>query len=92
MFHRLLVAIDNSEMSQQVFDQAVSVAKTSNANLMLLHVLNPLDEQYINGIPIEPAIINRDYQDQKNDKYIDWEKLKQERFKWLDSQSEQAKN
>ena len=93
MLHKLLVAIDNSDMSQHVFDKAVSVAKISNANLMLLHVLNPLDEQYINGVAIEPIIISPEHQDQdqKDEKYVDWEKLKEERLNWLRSQSEEAK-
>ena len=91
MFHKLLVAIDNSDMSQHVFDEAVSLAKKSNANLMLLHVLNPLDEQYINGMSIEPTLLYPEYQAQKNEKYIDWDRLKEKRLKWLRSQCEQAK-
>ena len=91
MFHKLLVAIDNSDMSQHVFDEAVSLAKKSNANLMLLHVLNPLDEQYINGMSIEPTLLYPEYQAQKNEIHIkDWTKLKQDRLNWLNSQCEQA--
>lgn len=47
MLNRILVAIDNSSSSQQVFDEAVCLAKATDANLMLLHVLSPLDEQYV---------------------------------------------
>lgn len=39
MFNRILVAIDRSEMSQQVFEQALSLAQSTNAALMLQHVL-----------------------------------------------------
>ena len=92
MFQRLLIAIDNSDMSQHVLDEAISLAKTSNANLMLLHVLNPLDEQYIDPMFVQPTILYPEYQAQKNEKHVkDWEKLKEERLNWLRSQCEQAK-
>lgn len=40
MFHKILVAIDHSAASKQVFDQALSLAKAVQANLILLHVLS----------------------------------------------------
>ena len=91
MFHKLLAALDTSELSQHIFDEAVSLAKTSNANLMLLHVLNPLDEQYIDPMFVQPTILYPEYQAQKNEIHIkDWTKLKQDRSNWLNSQCEQA--
>lgn len=47
MLNKIIVAIDNSSSTQQVFDRSVYLAKAIDANLMLLHVLSPLDEQYI---------------------------------------------
>ncbi|MDJ0693466.1 universal stress protein [Mastigocoleus sp. MO_188.B34] len=91
MFHKLLVAIDTSDMSQYVFDEAVSLAKTNNARLLLLHVLNPLDEQYIDGTVIEPIIFYSEYQGENDKTYIDWQKLKEKRLKWLQSQRDRAK-
>ena len=93
MYNKLLVAIDNSDMSQYVFDKAISLAKKSNANLMLLHVLNPLDEPYyVDPAFAEPTILYPEYQDPKSEKYIKaWERLKQDRSNWLDSQREKAK-
>jgi nucleotide-binding universal stress UspA family protein len=44
MFHKILVAVDNSTISQWVFEQALSLAKAANANLMLLHVLSSEEE------------------------------------------------
>ena len=91
MFQKLIVAIDNSDISQQVFDKAVFLAEKSNAKLMLLHVLNPLDEPRINPFFVR-SDINPEEQAQKNEKYIkDWEKLKEERSKWLHSRYEEAK-
>lgn len=46
MFRRILVAVDNSALAQHVFDKAVSLAKATDARLMLLHVLSPSDEDY----------------------------------------------
>ena len=39
MFNKILVAIDCSTANRDVFDTAVSLAKTTGASLMLLHVL-----------------------------------------------------
>ena len=34
-FHRIVVALDDSELSKAVFDQAVALAQSSQANLLL---------------------------------------------------------
>jgi len=41
MFSKILVAIDNSEISKQVFDEALALAKAIRASLILLNVLCP---------------------------------------------------
>jgi nucleotide-binding universal stress UspA family protein len=46
MFHKLLVALDQSELSSRVFEEAMAIAKVTQAQLMLLHVLSPFDEGY----------------------------------------------
>ncbi len=60
MFHKILVALDNSELSQQVFDRAVFLAKSTNASLMLLHVQSAYDEYYLKpgfpGAEIYPSL------------------------------------
>ncbi|MCX7595598.1 MAG: universal stress protein [Fischerella sp.] len=48
MFQRILVALDNSEMSQHVFEEALSIAKVTHAHLMLLHVLSDLEIDHTN--------------------------------------------
>ena len=40
MFNKILVAIDRSTASRKVFETAVSLAKATGGNLMLLHVLS----------------------------------------------------
>jgi nucleotide-binding universal stress UspA family protein len=44
MFHKILVAMDSSDIGQQVFDHALDLAKVMNSRLMLLHVLSPEEE------------------------------------------------
>lgn len=48
MFHRILVALDHSNMQDAVFNEALALAKAMNARLLLLHVLT-LEE--LNFVP-----------------------------------------
>lgn len=47
MFQRILVALDRGETAQSVFEKAIELAKANQAQLMLLHMISPMDE----GIP-----------------------------------------
>ncbi len=47
MFHKILVAIDNLESSQDMFEQALALAKANEAELMLLHVRSPFQNGYL---------------------------------------------
>ena len=51
MIDKILVAVDHSEKNQFVFDSAVSLAKTTDASLMLLHIL-PVDEVGYSALPV----------------------------------------
>ncbi|MDJ0706707.1 MAG: universal stress protein [Leptolyngbyaceae cyanobacterium MO_188.B28] len=44
MYKKILAAMDHSPMGQTVFDRALSLAKTNQADLMLLHVLSGEEE------------------------------------------------
>ena len=46
MIDKILVAVDHSEKNQFVFDSAVSLAKTTDATLMLLHTLSENEAGY----------------------------------------------
>ncbi|MFB2836151.1 universal stress protein [Floridanema evergladense] len=48
MFKKILVAIDSLETSNNILAAALFMAKTSNAELMLLHVLSPYEKGYPN--------------------------------------------
>ncbi len=46
MFEKILTAIDNSALGNQVFNQALVLARTFNAQLLLLHVLSDEEVGY----------------------------------------------
>jgi nucleotide-binding universal stress UspA family protein len=46
MFEKILTAIDNSALGNQVFNQALTLARTFNAQLLLLHVLSDEEVGY----------------------------------------------
>jgi nucleotide-binding universal stress UspA family protein len=50
MFERVLVALDHSAASSAIFQEALSLAKAIDAQLMLLHVLSPFDEAFPNPV------------------------------------------
>ncbi|OBQ35694.1 MAG: universal stress protein, partial [Anabaena sp. MDT14b] len=91
MFNRILVAVDRSEMSIKVFEQALSLAKITSANLMLLHVLSQEEE----GSPEALVFPNIDYYPGWNEQSFQlyqehWEKFKNEGLQMLQSWSAQA--
>jgi nucleotide-binding universal stress UspA family protein len=57
MFKKILVALDRSEIGQQVFEEALGLAKLTQASLMLVHVLSSEEE----GSPYVPMLSNFDY-------------------------------
>lgn len=62
MFERILVALDASSHSNQVFNTALSLAKLANARLLLTHVLlHKLDDSEIRGlVDRDPALTGYD--------------------------------
>jgi nucleotide-binding universal stress UspA family protein len=79
MFHKILVAMDNTDISERVFDEALYLAKATHACLMLLHVLSP----YEAGYPMMPAlssvVYNPGIQDEVIKAYLEeWETYKQQ--------------
>ena len=91
MFNKILVAVDRSEMSIKVFEQALSLAKITSANLMLLHVLSQEEE----GSPEALVFPNIDYYPGWNEQSFKlyqehWEKFKNEGLQMLQSWSDQA--
>jgi nucleotide-binding universal stress UspA family protein len=93
MFQKILVALDSSEISQYIFDQALFLAKASDATLLLLSILSPVDDPYLNPAFLQPEPLYPSLQAETIDKYIKaWEELKQERLNWLRSLAQTAIN
>ncbi|TAE59977.1 MAG: universal stress protein [Nostocales cyanobacterium] len=91
MFHKILVALDKSDTSQYIFDQSLFAAKTSAAKLMLLHVLSPMDDPYINPIFLQPETIYPTLHTDTITQYMQaWDELKQERLHWIQSLTQTA--
>ena len=89
MINKILVAVDYSETSESVFNSAVSLAKTTGASLMIMHVLGE-DEPSFPVIPsytYYPVLDNYDY-DLYRKRYEDY---KQEGIKFLQQRNKEAK-
>lgn len=50
MFHKILVALDQSDLSHQVFEAALTLAKQLDGHLMLVHVLSPVETNFTSPI------------------------------------------
>ena len=46
MINKILIAVDRCQNNRSVFDSALSLAKVSNATLMLLHVMSETEADY----------------------------------------------
>jgi len=91
MFNKILVSIDDSDMTQHVVDEAVFLAKATGGNLMLMHVISPLDEPYLDPFFMQPTIIYSELEPETQQKKLsDWETFKQDRGNWLRSLCESA--
>lgn len=53
MFNKILVALNNTDVGNQVFEKALSLAVATNAELLLLHVISPFDEDYLDNSALE---------------------------------------
>ncbi|BAZ44955.1 UspA domain-containing protein [Chondrocystis sp. NIES-4102] len=76
MMNKILVAVDNSQRNQAVFEAAVSLAQTTGASLMLVHILAE-DEP---GYPTLPTYI---YYPTVNDRNYELYQQKLEEYKQL---------
>ena len=91
MFNKILAAVDRSDISIKVFEQALSLAKITSANLMLLHILSQEEE----GSPEALIYPNIDYYPGWNEQSFKlyqehWDKFKNEGLQMLQSWSAQA--
>jgi nucleotide-binding universal stress UspA family protein len=97
MFHKILVAINNTEIGRHVFDEALYTAKTTGAEMMLLYVVSPFEEQYRYPAYVYPGSVYPytfmapNLNDEAMKEYVgEWEALKQEGIEFLTLLSNQA--
>jgi nucleotide-binding universal stress UspA family protein len=91
MFNKILVALDQSENAQQIYEHALSLAKLNNASLMLLHVLSHDEE----GGPYPPPFSYWSYSPQLSAQTWEfyqkqWEAFKNQGLKVLQSYASEA--
>lgn len=91
MYQKILVAVDNSEMDQHILAESLDLATATVAQIMLLHVISPLEDPYISPIFLQPDTAYPAWQAESANEYFQyWEKLQQERLDWLRSLSDIA--
>ncbi|MGD1872316.1 MAG: universal stress protein [Mastigocoleus sp.] len=74
MFTKILVALDRSDLNKLVFDEALDLAKTNNAKIMLLHVLSSEEENsptlpIYSSLSYYPQLSNYDLYQKKWDEF-----------------------
>jgi nucleotide-binding universal stress UspA family protein len=88
MISKILIAVDRSQNNKSVFNTAVSLAKTTGAKLMLLHVLSVKEEEH----PLAPTytyypiVENRNYETYQKE----YAKYEQQGIEFLQNLTQEA--
>lgn len=91
MFRKILVAVNNTEIGRHVFAQALSLATVTNAELMVLQVISPFNDDYLNASEMETHSRYASSQSHSVQYYLgEWEKLKQQGVEFLTLLTNQA--
>ncbi|WP_414541952.1 universal stress protein [Nostoc sp. CCY0012] len=86
MFNKILVPLSTNAIGEQIFEHALNLATASNAELLLLHVISPSEDGYLDASTMETYSVydNVDY-------YVNhWESLKREGIEFLTLLNNQA--
>lgn len=84
---KILVAIDQSDISKAVFAQALSLAQTTGAQLHLLHILSTEEESSPVTLPLQyPAIDHRILEEYREK----WQRFESERLGQLEALAQKA--
>lgn len=88
MINKILIAVDRSQNNKSVFDTAVSLAKTTEADLMLLHILSKKEPDY----PIAPTYTYYPIIEETNYETFqkEYAKYQQHGFEFLKNLTEEA--
>jgi nucleotide-binding universal stress UspA family protein len=91
MYQRILVAVDNTELSQKAFQKSLSLAQAFAANLHIINVLSPLRLEYQDTTSL--AFSGSYYPDTLDDvMQEEWTNIQEIGSNLLISLQEQAKN
>ncbi len=87
MYNKILVAVDNSAIAEQVIEVAFTIAEAVNGQLMLLHVLS----QNAEDSPITFAPYASSYSIELIEKFKeDWQQYQQENLQKLEAWKKEA--
>ncbi|MBF2073438.1 MAG: universal stress protein [Synechococcales cyanobacterium C42_A2020_086] len=95
MFQKILVAIDHSDSSRRVFETALTLAKSLSAQLMLVHVLTPVEKGYPERATwADISNFDTQLQQELMERYSQqWQTFEQQtlqRLQWLVNEAEDA--
>jgi len=90
MFHKILVAVDTSKVNKYVFGKAMTLAKLTDAQLNVLHVLSPeeIGSPDITGY-LRTYSPEASAQAEKHDQQV-WEEFSQKCLHMVQSHAEEA--
>ena len=85
MLAKILVSIDDSDMTQHVVDEAVFLAKATGGSLMFLHVISIYDnEPLFDPLFMQPTVLNAELNNETHQKNLSvWEEFKKSKENWL---------
>jgi nucleotide-binding universal stress UspA family protein len=84
MFKKILVAVENNQIGNLVFDEALALAKATNASLMLVHVMSPYSDRNVNPISMDPySFYPALHSEALTQTLKQWDTLKQEGIDFL---------
>jgi nucleotide-binding universal stress UspA family protein len=84
MFKKILVAVENNQIGNLVFREALALAKATNASLMLVHVMSPYSDRTINPIAMDPySFYPAMHSEALTQTLKQWDNLKQEGIDFL---------
>jgi nucleotide-binding universal stress UspA family protein len=84
---KILVAIDQSDISKAVFSQALSLAQATGASLHLLHILSTEEEGSPVTLPMQYPAVNHQILEEYRGK---WQRFESERLEQLEALSQKA--
>ncbi|MEA5574674.1 universal stress protein [Calothrix sp. UHCC 0171] len=86
MFTKILVAVENNQIGHIVFQESLALAKASNASLMLVHVMSPYSDRYVNPISMDPySFYPAIHSEAITQTLKQWDHLKEENINFLSS-------